>query len=276
MKCEDIQFNLALFVDDPLSESEASNLEAHLVTCPLCRQSMADMRDIRQELRTLSRPQVPVPVVDSIRNSVRAKAESAGSVYGLLNPVVMPRSYRLLIMSYVAGACASLVLGLTFLSIILSGGPSGRRDVFLAGGPRGSRVMTTNSAPGVDVSRLSLSPKDYANTRSDIGSFSPSVNPQGSLIDLTRSLVTDDLKGDEVVVVADVFENGSAQIAEVVEPSRNEKAVDELARALDYESANTPFVPATLDQRSDTIRVVLKIQSVYVSTKERPRRSRAL
>lgn len=276
MKCEDIQFDLALFVDDPLSDGEAAALQEHLASCPVCRQSVADIQDIRLGLRTLSRPQVPAPVVDSIRDAVRGKAESGGAAYGLLNPIIAIRSYRLLILSYVVGAFASLVFGLTFLSLILSSGLSGRTDSTMAGRSSGSSVVIANSRSGVDTSRLNVSPRDYANTRSDIASVSPSVNPQGSLIDLTRSLVNGELRDDEVVVVADVFENGSAQIAQVVEPSRNQNAVPELARALDYESSNTPFVPATLDQRSDTIRVIFKIQSVYVSTKERPRRSRSL
>lgn len=271
MRCEDVQLDLALFAGGSPSNGDQTVLNEHLAACPLCRQSLDDLQDIRLGLQRLTRPQIPGPVLNSIREAVRATAQPVRPVYGLLNPGAEVRSYRLLLMSYVVGACASLVLGLTFISLVLSSGTTGRSGPMTASS---SRVMLTNSSPGLDISRLDLSAKDYANTRSDIAAVSPSVNPQGSLIDLTRSLVSGDLKDDEVVVVADVFENGSAQIAEVVEPSRNHNAVGELARALDYESTNTPFVPATMDQRSDTIRVVLKIQSVNVSTKERPRRTR--
>ena len=96
------------------------------------------------------------------------------------------------------------------------------------------------------------------------------------MIELTNSLVNSDGKHGEVVVVADIYGNGSAQIAEVVEPSRDQNVLPELARALDYESDNPPFVPATFDQRSDNIRVVLKIQTVDVSTKERSKKRRSL
>ena len=88
------------------------------------------------------------------------------------------------------------------------------------------------------------------------------------------------MRDDEVTVVADVFGNGLAQIAEVVEPSRDERAVEELERALQSDPSYAPFVPANMDQRSsETIRVVLKIQSVNVDTSlhgssDRPRKFR--
>jgi hypothetical protein len=50
--------------------------------------------------------------------------------------------------------------------------------------------------------------------------------------------------------------------------------VNELAKALDGDSIYTPFVPAAFDRRSDTVRVVFKILSVDVDTRERPRSRR--
>ena len=72
--------------------------------------------------------------------------------------------------------------------------------------------------------------------------------------------------------MADVYKNGTAAITEVVEPSRDASAVGELAKALKADPQYQPFVPALLDQRSDLVRVVLKIQSIDVSTRERPRK----
>jgi hypothetical protein len=81
------------------------------------------------------------------------------------------------------------------------------------------------------------------------------------------------MKDDEVVVVADILSNGMARIAEVVEPSNKDRAVNELERALDSDPANAPFVPAILDNRSDNVRVVLKFQTVNVSMNT-PRKKR--
>jgi hypothetical protein len=66
--------------------------------------------------------------------------------------------------------------------------------------------------------------------------------------------------------VADVFGNGLAQIAEVVEPSRDRHAVAELQKALDSDPSYAPFVPASYENRPDSVRVVLRFQSVAVNT----------
>jgi hypothetical protein len=71
---------------------------------------------------------------------------------------------------------------------------------------------------------------------------------------------------DEVTVVADVFSNGLAQVAEVVEPSHDRRAIEELQKALQSDPSFAPFVPADVDKRSGTVRVVLKIQNVNVRT----------
>jgi hypothetical protein len=274
MKCEDVQIDLALFVDDqPGGCTEAMN--EHLTSCPLCRQTLSELRDNRLRLRSMARPAIPVAVLESIRSSVRAKAQPAVEAYGLLNPGSERRSYSLLFMSYAAGALASLVLGFTFLVLVSASGGGRRSDLGVAKNNLGSPVLISNNSLSA-MDQEVLSPQDYASSRTSIAAISPSVNPQGSLISLTRSLMNGELKDDEVVVVADVYQNGSAQIAEVVEPSRNQSAVDELARAFDYD-AGPAFVPSTLDRRSsDPVRVILKIQSVYVSTKPHPRRTRSL
>ena len=84
------------------------------------------------------------------------------------------------------------------------------------------------------------------------------------------------MKDEGVVVVADVFSNGLAQIQEIIDPSRNSKAIMDLEKALDADLRNAPFVPASLDGRSESVRVVLRFESVNVSTKDRPRNRRGL
>jgi hypothetical protein len=75
------------------------------------------------------------------------------------------------------------------------------------------------------------------------------------------------MRDDEVTVVADIFGNGLATISEVVEPSRDTKAVEELQEALQTDPSVAPFVPANMDHRSETVRVVLKIQNVNVAVR---------
>jgi hypothetical protein len=129
-------------------------------------------------------------------------------------------------------------------------------------------VLLASNKHTFDDDLSPISQYDYAQERLAFSSESPSINPQGALIALTRSLVRGHMKDDEVVVVADVFGNGLAQIAEVVEPSRDRRAVGELEKALDSDPSYAPFVPASLENRPDNVRVVLKFQSVNVSTRD--------
>ena len=142
-----------------------------------------------------------------------------------------------------------------------------------------TRMGTPTPSPfGVDndllarnrtTARGDISPADYARSRLGIASESPSVNPNGALVRMTQSLVQGGLRDDEMVVVADVFSDGVAQIAEVVEPSRNRRAVLELEKALESDPSLAPFVPTTLESRPESVRVVLKFQSVNVNTGSR-------
>lgn len=128
--------------------------------------------------------------------------------------------------------------------------------------PPSERTTTQVFRPGM----IELSPDDYTYSNIAISGESPTVNPRGALVALTRSLVRGEMHDDEVTVVADVFGNGLAQIAEVVEPSGDANAVDELQKALQSDPAYAPFVPAKADRRSETVRVILKIQNVNVRT----------
>src|SRR5262245_22395256 len=216
MRCEDLQIDLASYMDDVLPEENVEILRAHLSACPLCRQALDDMRQVRVSLRSLPRPEIPDAVIATVRQSVRAKAEPATRPFGIFATRLQVPSYRLWFASYAAGACASAVFGMAFLWLIFLSGVNAGRSSFDTVA-RSSSSSTVQVVPGLDSTRVVLSPKDFANTRLDIAGVSPSVNPQGSLIELTKSLVNDDVRNDEVVVVADVFGNGSAQIAEVVE-----------------------------------------------------------
>ncbi len=64
-----------------------------------------------------------------------------------------------------------------------------------------------------------------------------------------------------MIVVADVFSNGSASLADVVQAPRNKSMLDEFESALRQDAA---FVPASFDRRPDTMRVVFAVQKVDV------------
>lgn len=86
MKCENIQFNLSVYLDDTLTTDERVAVDAHLAQCPLCRQKAADYQALRQQLRILERPQLPVDLLVSMRarragNQNRSPARTAQRFY---------------------------------------------------------------------------------------------------------------------------------------------------------------------------------------------------
>lgn len=274
MKCSDLQFNLSLYADGFLGEAESSAITDHLVVCPLCRQTNADYREIRSDLRRINRPDLSTAFKKKLSESVRAEMfrerrawlPVSSDVRELLQMRVMP---------YGVGVFASFVIGITFLTMMFSGMLRPGRMQTVASSGDSSVLLASNSNPFTDVASADfISPSDYARNRLAYSSESPSVNPQGALIALTKSLMRGGMKDDEVVVVADVFGNGLAQVAEVVEPSRDRRAVGELVKALASDPAFSPFVPANMEDRPESVRVVLKFQCVNVSTGTRRNRAR--
>jgi hypothetical protein len=116
-------------------------------------------------------------------------------------------------------------------------------------------VVQTTEAP-YDL----YSPEDLARKRAPYGELSPSLNPEGALAALTRAYAHPHAKhsdnGDEMVVVADVFSNGTASLADVVQAPRNRRMLEDFESALRQDPS---FVKASLDRRPDTMRVVFSM-----------------
>ena len=255
-----------LYADGYLDAGSASIVELHLAECPLCRQEHFEIREIRNRLRQMSRPEIPVGLANTVKRVVNNEIRLGRPVkYRFYNG--FGDWIRMQVMPYGVGVFASVAIAFAFVSVLFSSINTPVRY--------GS---STQTGPGVSTSSMlatssdPLSASDYASQRLDVANESPSINPKGALIALTKSLVRGDMKDDEVVVVADVFGNGLARISDVVEPSRDRNAVVELERALETDPAYAPFVPAVMDQRSNNVRVVLRFQSVDVSTGIRPRK----
>lgn len=273
MKCTDLQSELSLYTDRFIADDDRAVVEGHLKICPLCRQRHIDYREIQNDLRLMWRAEVPAALSNSLKRGVADEIRSSKT-----SAIPISRDMRewlqLRVMPYGVGVLASLAIGFTFLWLMFSGiGASGPLSASMRKSLHSDLpvLLASNSNPYRDLNSLEISPSDYAFSRADVSTESPSINPRGALIALTKSLVRGGMKDDEVVVVADVFGNGLAQIAEVVEPSRDRRAVGELQKALDSDPAYAPFVSANLDNRSDSVRVVLKFQSVDVSTSQKRR-----
>lgn len=274
MKCSELQFELALSVDGASGEPRRAAVESHLSVCPLCRQSDTEYREMLEQLGSIKRPAAPAFLKQRINESLRNELDRGRRPWP---PVTsdLREWLQMRVMPYGVGVLASLMIGVTFLTMMFSGMLAPRVSETTARTGESSIMIASNRSPYEDpLSGDVISPIDFAKTRMAYSAESPSINPQGALVALTKSFMRGKMKDEEVVVVADVFSNGLARVAEVVEPSDDVKAVAELEKALQSDPAFAPFVPATLDDRPDSVRVVLKFQSVNVEASTKRNRAR--
>lgn len=269
MKCKDLQFILPLYPDNVLSDEEQSLAAAHLDSCPVCRQKLADQLEIRNNLRSMARPQLPYTVELAIRNKLAARAEMSAPSRMFQLEGDRRRWVDVWLMPFAVGSLSTILLCFTLLWVVVASEirPLAGSSTSAAGGSSNTTLLYPYPA-GAGPSESDLNPLDYAISRSSFSRESPSINPRGPLIALTRDLV-EETKDEEVTVVADVYGNGSASITEVVEASSDARAVDELQRALNSNTEVAAFVPASFDRRAEPVRVVLKFQNVNVDTKLR-------
>ncbi len=266
MKCENLQISLSLYPDGLLSSEDMTAVDSHLVACPLCRQKLDDFRLLRSGLRQFSQPPVPTDLTSSLKIAMRTELNrSKNSRLGFIS-----ESFReflqMRVMPYAVGTAASLVIGFTMLWMLLSGTVAPSADLVASDRTTPIFLPSVPSSIG-DM----ITPSGLAAERLSVSGESPSVNPQGALVALAKSLTRGSMKDSEVVVVADIFSDGLATVEEVVEPLDDARTVFELERALRQNSSDAPFVPAFLDKRADSVRVVLKIQRVDIKT-TRPRK----
>jgi Putative zinc-finger len=267
MSCKDLQEAIAFYADgDTLEENVRARLDAHLVTCPLCRARLAEFQTLQNDLRVLSRPAMPADLLNSVRNAVAVEIKTTERRQPFLYSESFRRWLQFRFMPYAVGTVASLVLTFSLL-LSLSSSRNATIENNLASNDSGSSQILLAANSNSMIDELKITPSEYAAMRFGVTSESPSVNPTGALVALTKSIVRGKMRDDEVVVVADVFGNGVARISEVVEAPRNESDLQALENALQKDPNEAAFLPARFDNRSDVVRVILKIQRVDVVEK---------
>ena len=276
MKCNDLQADLAYYGDDILSPQITSAIKTHFESCPMCRAKHAANIELLSDLSQIKRPQMPDATTRSLRRAVSTELRT-GNLTTTWFSADLVKWFQMSFMPYSVGVLASLVIGMGVLTFMFSSAQNADDAVAVSPKPASNVTdLMLASNRGSHSPEEMIYPADYAKTRFAVSSQSPSLNPQGALVTLTSSFVRENMKDEGVVVVAAVFSNGLAQIQEIIDPSRNSNAIMDLERALDADLGNAPFVPASLDGRSDSVRVVLRFQSVNVSIKDRPRNRRSL
>ena len=258
MSCDEIQKSLSLYIDDGLPPDRRAVCNQHMEVCPVCRAHVAELRSIRHGLAMLHRPSPPVDLVPSINRALAAAASAQRArrktTFGdVVAACLQPRLTR-----YAFSSLASLIL---FTGVLAALRPH------MVALHDAARAMDESTIASVDPSRAGyninqpISPENYAALRAPYNTESPSLNPGGALATLTWEPARGRQSDDDMVVVADVFSNGSASLADVMQAPRDRRMLADFENAL---RKNAAFVPAALDRRPETMRVVFSIQRVDV------------
>ena len=260
MLCEETKPLFSLYVDDVLSLPARVTVDEHLRQCPVCRAGLAELRSIKQNLRALPRPLPPANLASAITGALEIEAAARRIQPELSLAVRVAQWLEPKLMPYTVGSFASVIL---FIAMFV-----GLRPHFVAlheAARRHDAVYLVAPQPGYNIYEP-VTPEDYAAKRAPFTEQSPRLNPGGALAALTRSNAHPNHSepnedADDMIVVADVFSNGSASLAEVVQAPRDRRMLHDFESALRQDAA---FVPASLDRRPDTMRVVFTVQKVDV------------
>ena len=262
MNCPEAQRNLPLYLEDQMAETQSVACEAHLRHCPLCRAEAAALRALTRELALLTRPAPPPGLAATITRTLALEAAVAQQAAPRLTwKESVTRWLRPLLLPYTVGAFASVclfVLSFAALGSSLTALNDWDYTERLAMARDYKRVYGIDF-PGFDISQP-ITSEGLAALRQPVGGESPTLNPQGALLSMMRSLAFG-AEDDEMMVVADIFSDGSASLSGVMQPPRDPQMLIDVQRAL---RKNAAFVPASFDNRPATIRVVFVVQSIDV------------
>ena len=262
MSCEETRQTLSLYVDDCVSLPTRVAIDEHLDRCPVCRAEVADLRSLTRSLSLLRRPAPPADLAVTITDLLTIEAAARRQAPNRSLGVRIARFIEPRLMPYTVGSFASVIMFFLMFAAL--------RPHFVAlreAALQNSEVFVLRMEPVYNLYQP-VSKEDFAASRAPYAEESPSLNPGGALAALTRAYAhphassdyTDD--ADDMVVVTNVFSNGAASLADVVQPPRDKRMLDDFETALRQDAA---FVPASLDRRPDTMRVVFTVQKVGVN-----------
>ena len=263
MLCEETRQSLSQYVDDCVSLPARVAIDEHLDRCPVCRDEAIELRSLRRRLSLLTPPTPPSDLAATISNALVIEAAARRQQP---NPSLGHRILRFVepwVMPYSAGSFASVIMFFLMFTAL--------RPHFVAlreaAAQQRTDVMMVRPVPGYDLYQPVGGA--LAAARAPFAVESPTLNPGGALAALTVSFARPhaDLDGDadDMIVVTDVFSNGYASLADVVQPPRDKRMLDEFESAL---RQNAAFVDASLDRRPDTMRVVFAVQKVDVDERK--------
>jgi anti-sigma factor RsiW len=272
MNCQEFRQNISLYIDGTFFSSEVrAAFDAHLEACPVCRTELVEMTSLRRNLQILKRPQAPTDLTEMLRRSVAIELAGRQAVK---KPAFTSFNWKnwceFNLMPYAVGTLASVLFFVMMFAALRTAMTTFRdyqADRILIGqtGESSTPIMIASAVASNRLrqadTNLPFSAADYAALRSPYALESPSLNPKSAFVAFTSSLTRGEMSDEAVVIVADVFSNGIAKVADVIEAPHDRQKLDELERILNNEPA---FVPAVYDKRPENMRVVILIQKVDV------------
>lgn len=259
MSCEETRNTLSSYIDDCVSLPARVAINDHLNRCPVCRAEVSDLRSLTRSLSSMTRPKPPADLSDTITDLLTIEAAARQAIKPSFS-VRVARFIEPRLMPYTVGSFASVILFFLMFTAL--------RPHFVAL----REAALQNNVDSVTMVNIyegghynlyqPVSQQDFADSRAPFGEQSPSLNPTGSLAALTRAYSRPrasyyaDGDSDDMIVVTDVFSNGSASLAVVVQPPKDKRMLADFESALRRDAA---FVPASFDRRPDTMRVVITL-----------------
>jgi hypothetical protein len=233
--------------------------DAHLDVCPFCRQRLGEARSLLRGLSALARPAPPADLAASISSALAIERAARRARPRLPVSVTVARWLEPRLMPYTVGLLTSVLLFVTLASAL--------RAQFGLLNELARAARQTPDEHSLTWIRNGVFDLDYPTSletlaaRRSVSSESPSLNPRGDLFRVMTAPTGSDEDGDDITIVANVFSNGSASVAEVMQSPRNPQMLSRVQDAL----RRTPaFVPASIDRRPQTMRVVLSLSKVSV------------
>jgi TonB family protein len=242
MNCQRFNKRVSLYLDDQLGHREQTEFLAHLNQCAYCREHLAQMRAIWQEMRRLPRPAVAAGLVQQTLAAFDAHQRTrpmdiGGRFRQLANwAVIHPRT---------VSAVASIVITLAFYTAILD-----------------QLKPLTNLALVAHTEPVLLSPSAYHRLNGSSEPLSESPSFTFPRVEAASELVNSlgQTRRGHLVVLALVHTDGRVSLVEVVEPSGSPEVEEQANVAL----RRMWFRPAMLAGRPVATQLVLMLHSVEV------------
>ena len=224
MTCREFSLLISARLDGRASAGQAERLARHLDVCAACRQRAAELRCLRDELRTLDRrapsPELAAGIVAALQREARQQARAARQQADLIDV------WRMRIFSQGVGTVVSLALFFLLVSVVLK--PFYRAVANAQATTDEVTISYVDNTEQVRQLKLVLMPPTPNNPR-------PIFDPGGALIGFSQ-----DFSEDEFIVAVTVDKDGRASVKRVVEPPRDPAVIPRLSNALIQQASFQP------------------------------------